>query len=371
MYRRAYSCTLALYEPITKAVHASSQWNITQWYMHKICDTHVQRMYMSIQGMYMYIQRMYMGKPVVSTDFRGQHRAADAGLRDIPLPSYARDDEVSCVPDVIHFICQNTAFMEWIQRYCTYIVQKCTYMSYTFTYMYITCIYMVYTMFVYVWWGDQVVWALANTLPVCGSSSQYGGQSSTDPLVPGWLLDPYHSSPVQPAQEVWHPVGSCDTAAADGRRGSNVYEVNQWLWHFGCGKPRLGGLSVEKTGHRKKAAQEEGLLREAETSWCRKADWAWWKWSVVVKLYRRVCTVSLHILTSMQTYVLYLNKNIKSWICMYMLHTIYIHLSSGTYTFMILWNSLNMYIHVCSMFRRICTVLPNPVKVVRIPDLDE
>ncbi len=33
--------------------------------------------------------------------------------------------------------------------------------------------------------GDQVVLALANTLPVFGSSSQYGGQSSTDPLVPG------------------------------------------------------------------------------------------------------------------------------------------------------------------------------------------
>ncbi len=25
------------------------------------------------------------------------------------------------------------------------------------------------------------------------------------------------------------PVGSSDTAAEDGRRGSNVYEVNQWL----------------------------------------------------------------------------------------------------------------------------------------------
>ncbi len=24
-------------------------------------------------------------------------------------------------------------------------------------------------------------------------------------------------------------VGTCDTAAADGQRGSNVYEVNQWL----------------------------------------------------------------------------------------------------------------------------------------------
>jgi hypothetical protein len=51
-------------------------------------------------------------------------------------------------------------------------------------------------------------------------------------------------------------VGSCDTAGADGWRGSNVYEVNPWLWQFGRGKPRLGGLSVEKTGARKKAAQE-------------------------------------------------------------------------------------------------------------------
>ncbi len=55
-------------------------------------------------------------------------------------------------------------------------------------------------------------------------------------------------------------MDSCDTAAADGRRGSNVYEVNPWLWQFGRGKPRLGGLSVEKTGDRKEAAQKERFL---------------------------------------------------------------------------------------------------------------
>jgi hypothetical protein len=27
------------------------------------------------------------------------------------------------------------------------------------------------------------------------------------------------------------PYGCADAAATDGRRGSNVYEVNQWLWH--------------------------------------------------------------------------------------------------------------------------------------------
>ena len=67
-------------------------------------------------------------------------------------------------------------------------------------------------------------------------------------------------------------MGSCYTAAADGQRGSNVYEVNLWLWQFGRGKPRLGGLSVEKTDDRKEAAQKELLLRGAETRRRRKAD---------------------------------------------------------------------------------------------------
>jgi hypothetical protein len=51
-----------------------------------------------------------------------------------------------------------------------------------------------------------------------------------------------------------------------------MYDVNPWLWQFGRGKPRLGGLSVEKTGARKAAAQKEWLLRGAETRWRRKAD---------------------------------------------------------------------------------------------------
>ena len=32
--------------------------------------------------------------------------------------------------------------------------------------------------------------------------------------------------------------------------GSNVYEVSHWLWMFGRGKPRLGGLSVAETAVR-------------------------------------------------------------------------------------------------------------------------
>ena len=77
-------------------------------------------------------------------------------------------------------------------------------------------------------------------------------------LIPLFLAG--NSNPTIPHKYSQHkrsgfPVGTCDTAAADGRCGSNVYEVKQWLWQFGCGKPRLGGLSVEKTDDRKEAAR--------------------------------------------------------------------------------------------------------------------
>ena len=68
------------------------------------------------------------------------------------------------------------------------------------------------------------------------------------------------------------PVGCADSAAADGRRGSNVYEVNQWLWKFGRGKPRLGGLTVAETAMRKKTVLEEHANSSAETRRRRKAD---------------------------------------------------------------------------------------------------
>ncbi len=50
--------------------------------------------------------------------------------------------------------------------------------------------------------------------------------------------------------------------------------LNPWLWQFGRGKPRLGGLSVEETGDRKDAAQQERIVRGAETRRGRKADCA-------------------------------------------------------------------------------------------------
>ena len=70
------------------------------------------------------------------------------------------------------------------------------------------------------------------------------------------------------------PVGCADSAAADGRRGSNVYEVNQWLWKFGRGKPRLGCLTVDETAMRKNTVREENAKRSAETRRRRRADGA-------------------------------------------------------------------------------------------------
>jgi hypothetical protein len=73
------------------------------------------------------------------------------------------------------------------------------------------------------------------------------------PLIPLFLAG--NSKPTIPHKYSKHknsgfPMGSCDTAAQDGRRGSNMYDVNTWLWQFGRGKPRLGGLSVDQTGGR-------------------------------------------------------------------------------------------------------------------------
>ncbi len=67
------------------------------------------------------------------------------------------------------------------------------------------------------------------------------------------------------------PMGTADTADAEGRRGSNVYEVNTWLWMFARGKPRLGGISVEETALKKRAGREEQAKLSAETHRSRKA----------------------------------------------------------------------------------------------------
>ena len=46
---------------------------------------------------------------------------------------------------------------------------------------------------------------------------------------------------------------------------ANVYEINQWLWHFGRGKLRLGGLSVAETEVRRIAVAKDGAKRAVAT----------------------------------------------------------------------------------------------------------
>ena len=66
------------------------------------------------------------------------------------------------------------------------------------------------------------------------------------------------------------PAGCADSAAEDGRRGSNVYEVSPWLWQFGRGKPSLGGLTIEETLDRQDAARKASDKRQKETRGGRK-----------------------------------------------------------------------------------------------------
>jgi hypothetical protein len=76
------------------------------------------------------------------------------------------------------------------------------------------------------------------------------------PLIPFFLAG--NSTPRIPhmlnkCKDSVFPYGCANAAATDGQQGSNVYAVNPWLWQFGLGKPRLGGLTIEETSERKDA----------------------------------------------------------------------------------------------------------------------
>ena len=44
-----------------------------------------------------------------------------------------------------------------------------------------------------------------------------------------------------------------------------MYEINQWLWQLGRGKPRLGGLSMAETEQRHIAVAKDGAKRAVVT----------------------------------------------------------------------------------------------------------
>ena len=84
------------------------------------------------------------------------------------------------------------------------------------------------------------------------------------PLFPCFLQG--NATPTIP-HKLWHLKASVfqyrisGAAAADGSRGSNVYEVNQLLWQFGRGRPCLRGLSVSETEERRKEVVRAGAKR--------------------------------------------------------------------------------------------------------------
>ncbi len=112
-----------------------------------------------------------------------------------------------------------------------------------------------------------------------------------------------------------------------------------------------------------------------------KLIWPDGKWSVVVKLYGRVCIMYIkcinwwmymyilhtHIYRYERVYTMYIF--IIKFIYVYV-HTTYIYVLLCTCTYMNIhvheW--INMYIQVCTMFRHVYTVLQYPVHVGRIPD---
>ena len=88
------------------------------------------------------------------------------------------------------------------------------------------------------------------------------------PLIPCFLDG--NATPTIPhkyskKKSAYFPDGCVEAAVEDGRRGSNVYEVNTWLWQFGRGKPRIGGLTIEETSKRQDSARKSSDKRRKET----------------------------------------------------------------------------------------------------------
>jgi hypothetical protein len=129
----------------------------------------------------------------------------------------------------------------------------------------------------------------------------WAGPPYPSPIVSGRYLDSNNPSHVQQAQasslkDAGFPFGCADAAAVDGRRRSNVCEVqaNPWLWKFGRGKLRLGGLSIEKNAGRIHAAKDARHKRAAEIKRVRKTAPA--KSVVDLRMYYNVHAIYRYIL---------------------------------------------------------------------------
>ena len=58
--------------------------------------------------------------------------------------------------------------------------------------------------------------------------------------------------------------GCADGQGPSSRRGSHVYEINDWLWNFGRPQSRVGGLSVAKTERIRRKSRSETVRRDIQ-----------------------------------------------------------------------------------------------------------
>jgi hypothetical protein len=80
-----------------------------------------------------------------------------------------------------------------------------------------------------------------------GSRLKHFGQIPPYPVVLAGNPTPTIPHLYSKRRDSGFPMGCANSAAVDGRRCSNVYEVNPWIWQFGRSKPRLCVLNVEET----------------------------------------------------------------------------------------------------------------------------
>ncbi len=102
-------------------------------------------------------------------------------------------------------------------------------------------------------------------MSVRGSRLEHGGQNPPDACYLGGNATPTIPHKYSKNNSSCFPAGCADAAAEDDRHGSNVYEVNTWLWQFGRGKPRLGCLTIEETSGRQDSASKASDKRRKET----------------------------------------------------------------------------------------------------------
>ena len=135
-----------------------------------------------------------------------------------------------------------------------------------------------------------------------------------------------------PRQKQAFEYGCADGSGQGSRRGSHVYEINNWLWNFGSPQPRIGGLSVAKTERIRRQSRSETARRTAATKKARKRAvdeiWQTYTWYLPV-----ICTNSVNrafrgFMTCLPPWQLYVHAGAKLWwqfcilfLCIYSLKT--------------------------------------------------